>query len=198
MAALPQEIVEYAQVLPEATPICATTLLQFGNRAAIDQALSRLAKTGTLMRICHGVYLLPRKTRFGEYVPNIEETLEYLSVLWGDTIVPCGGSAANCLGLTQQNPVRSVYLTSGRSRKLQFGNLTVELRHTPRWQLIEPYGKTGTLIRALAWLGPDEAADGLDAVIPALTKREVDQLSLARAVMPNWMAETVTKRLYPH
>ena len=29
-----------------------------------------------------------------------------LSALWGETIVPCGGTAANSLGLTTQMPVK--------------------------------------------------------------------------------------------
>ena len=87
------------------------------------------------MRICQGVYMRPVETRFGQCAPRVDKALEALSALWGETMVPCGGSAANRLGLTTQNPVREVYLTSGRSRKLHFGGVTVELRHAPRWQL---------------------------------------------------------------
>jgi hypothetical protein len=53
----------------------------------------------------------------------------------GETIVSNGAAAANALGLTTQVPVRSVYLTSGRSRKMHLGKQVVELRHAPRWQL---------------------------------------------------------------
>ena len=73
--------------------------------------------------------------RFGRCAPSTEKSLLALSELWGETIVPNGGGAANWLGLTTQNPVRSVYLTSGRSRRLRFGKHPVELPHAPRWQL---------------------------------------------------------------
>ena len=65
--------------------------------------------------------------------------------------------------------MRSVYLTSGPGRRLRFGNLEVELRHAPRWQLTCPHRKAGDVIRALAWIGPDEIEDGLQAVLPSLS-----------------------------
>ncbi len=186
---------KHASVLPEATPICPAALLHLGKRAAVDQALTRLARAGRLVRICQGVYMRPVKTRFGPRAPSIGKALEALSELLGESIVPCGGSAANRLGLTTQNPVREVYLTSGRSRQLHFGRVTVELRHAPRWQLAASRCRAGDVIRALAWLGPHEIEEGLDAVLPRLSVAEFDVLAAARAIMPIWMAESISSRL---
>ena len=140
---LSKRIVEHACSLPEAVPICAGTLLHLGNRAAVDQALSRLARSGRLLRICQGVYMRPVETRFGPCAPSVDKALNALADLWNETIVPCGGAAAHVLGLTTQVPVRSVYLTSGPGRRLRFGNLDVELRHAPRWQLAAPHHRGG-------------------------------------------------------
>ena len=197
MRSLPQRVMEYAESLPEATPLFPGALLHLGKRAAVDQALSRLARSGKLMRVCRGVYMRPVETRFGVRGPGIGKALAALSELWGETVVPCGGSAANCLGLTTQNPVRMVYLTSGPSRRLRFGAHTVELRRAPRWQLAAPHRKAGNVIRALSWLGPEEVENGLEAVLPTLSGEELQELSTARALMPNWMAEPVSARL-PH
>ena len=195
MHSLPKRIMEYAESLPEATPLCPAGLLHLGKRAAIDQALSRLARSGKLMRIFQGVYMRPIETRFGRCAPSIGKALQALSALWGETFVPCGGSAANRLGLTTQNPLQEVYLTSGRDRKLHFGGITVELRHAPRWQLTAPHRKAGDVIRALSWLGPNEVDEGLDAVLPMLSQEDLEELSVARAIMPIWMAEPVSARI---
>lgn len=195
MRGLPHRIMEHATVFPEATPLCPAALLHLGNRAAVDQALSRLARSGHLMRICQGVYMRPIETRFGSRAPRVGKALAALSALWGETIVPCGGAAANCLGLTTQNPVRAVYLTSGPNRRLHFGAHTVELRHAPRWQLAAPHRRAGDVIRALAWLGPEEVEDSLETVMPTLSEDDRDELAAARAVMPIWMAEPVSARL---
>ncbi len=97
--------------------------------------------------------------------------------------------------MTTQNPVRSVYLTSGRSRRLRFGKHPVELRHAPRWQLAAPHRMAGVVIRALAWLGPEEVEDSLDAILPKLSEEDLEELAVTRGVMPVWMAEPLTTRL---
>lgn len=195
MRDLPKRIMEHAAALPEAAPLCPGALLHLGSRSAVDQALSRLARSGRLMRICQGVYMRPVETRFGSRAPGVKKAVAALSELWGETVVPCGGSAANLLGLTAQMPVRTVYLTSGPSRRLRFGALSVELRHAPRWQLAAPHRKAGNVLRALAWLGPGEIEEGLNAVLPGLSAQELGELSAARATMPAWMAEAVSARV---
>ncbi len=195
MRGLSRRIMEHATALPEATPLCPAALLHLGNRAAVDQALSRLARSGHLMRICQGVYMRPIETRFGVRAPRVAKAVAALSQMWGETIVPCGGAAANRLRLTTQNPVRVVYLTSGPNRRLHFGSSIVELRHAPRWKLAAPHRKAGDVIRALAWLGAEEVEDGLEAVLPTLSEADREELVAARAVMPLWMAEPVSARL---
>ena len=192
MPSLSKRIVEHASSLPEGTPLCSGALLHLGGRAAVDQALSRLARSGRLMRICRGIYVTTFETRFGRRPPSIGKVIKALATLWGETIVPSGGAAAHALGLTTQVPIRSVYLTSGPDRRLRFGNLEVELRHAPRWQLTAPHRKAGDVIRALAWIGPDEIQEGLQTVLPRLSREDIDELAAARAVMPHWMAEPVS------
>ena len=46
MPSLSKRIMEHAISLLEGTPICAGALLHLGGRAAVDQALSRLARSG--------------------------------------------------------------------------------------------------------------------------------------------------------
>ena len=196
MRGLRHRIMRFATSHPEATPLCPAALLHLGNRAAVDQALSRLARSGDLMWIYQGVYMRPIDTRFGLRAPRVGMALAALSALWGETVVPCGGAASNCLGLTTQVPIRPVYLTSGPGRRLHFGALTVELRHAPRWQLAAPHSRAGDVIRALAWLGPEEVEGSLGAVLPTLSREDRDGLAAARAVMPIWMAEPVRVRLF--
>lgn len=189
MPSLPSQITTHAAESPEGTLLCPGALLHLGSRAAVDQALSRLARKGELMRVCQGVYVRPIQTRFGPRPPAVEKVLTSLSALWGETIVPCGGTTANAFGLTTQVPVRHVYLTSGPNRKLKLGGLAVELRHAPRWQLVAPHRPAGDAVRALAWLGPDEVEAGLDAIGRKLSSEDLEELAALRAVMPTWIAE---------
>ena len=189
MPSSPEQIISYATALPEGSLIHPKALLHLGTRTAIDQALSRLAKRGTLLRVCHGIYVRPVETRFGLRPPAVEKVIASLSALWGETIVPCGDTAANSLGLTTQKPVKSVYLTSGPNRKLRLGELIVALRHAPRWQLAAPNRPAGEAVRALSWLGPDEVEASLEVIGRKLSFEDLRELAELRAIMPNWIAE---------
>ena len=192
MPSLPSQIMSHAVESPEGTLLCPSALLHLGSRSAVDQALSRLARKGDLMRVCQGVYVRPIQTRFGPSPPPVERVLTSLSALWSETIVPCGGMAANDLGLTTQVPIRPVYLTSGPNRQLKLGELAVELRHAPRWQLVAPHRPAGDAVRALAWLGPEEVEENLGAIEKRLSSRDLEELAATRAVIPAWLAEPVS------
>ena len=192
MSGLKAQILEYAVSRPEGSPINARGLLHLGTRSAIDQALSRLARDGELMRICQGVYVLPVETRFGPRPPALDRVINSLSTLWGVTMVPSGGWAANALGLTNQTPVRPVFLTSGNDRVLKLGNMMVEFRSAPNWQLIAPNSAVGNAVRAVAWLGPAEAGKSLDAIKQRLTPEDLLELADVQAIVPQWVAEPVS------
>ena len=192
VASLPKRIMEHAEALPEAAPVCPGALLHLGNRAAVDQALSRLARRGRLLRVCRGVYMRPVETRFGVRAPSPPKVIAALAALWGETIVPSGGAAANLLRLSTQVPIRMVYLTSGPSRKLRLSALVLELRHAPRWQLVAPGRPAGLAVRAMAWLGPHEIEESLEVIKRKLSERDLAELAAARAILPSWIAEPVS------
>ena len=197
MPSLPRQIEDYAATLPEGAPLCPSALLHLGTRAAVDQALSRLARSGRLMRIYQGVYVRPIETRFGKCSPGMDKVIPALSELWGEVIVPCGGGAANVLGLTTQVPIRLVYLTSGPSRTLWIDRQPVVLRHAPRWQLVAPNRIAGKIVRALAWLGPLEVNEALDRLAPRISAEDLAELAGVRAVLPAWLAKPIS-RLVAH
>ena len=192
MPGLPSQIAEHAAALPEGTPIRANGLLHLGNRTAVDQALSRLARRGLLLRLRRGIYVRPIETRFGPRPPAVELVVAALAALWGETIVSSGGAAANVLGLTTQVPVRSVYLTSGPSRTLQLHAQIIRLRHAPGWQLVSPTRPAGLAVRALAWLGPRSVEAGLDAIERRLSAEDLNELVSHRAIFPSWLVKPLT------
>lgn len=193
MQRLTEQILAHAERLPEGTPVGAKSLLHLGNRAAVDQGLSRLATRGQLIRAGRGVYLRPITSRFGTRAPSVEQALEALAVQRGEIIVSSGAAAANSLGLTTQVPVRSVYLTSGRTRKMSLGKQIVELRHAPRWQLAMPHRPAGQAVRALAWLGPERAEAALQTLKRKLPPAAFSELVAAAPQLPTWLARSVGK-----
>jgi hypothetical protein len=192
VSSLAQQILKYAATLPEGASLSAKALLHLGSRAAVDQALSRLARSGELLRAGRGVYVLPVKGKFGARAPEVGKVVQEWASQRGETIVSTGAAAANALGLTTQVAVRQVFLTSGRSRKLKLGSQTVELRHAPPWQLLYPGQAAGDVIRSLAWVGPSGSEAALGQLKRKLPPSELQAVANARARLPTWLARQVS------
>lgn len=187
------QVLEVARELPEGAALIANELLHLGNRATVDQALSRLAKHGLLTRVSRGVYVVPTPSRFGPRLPSPAKLAQSVAERRGEGLVRHGAAAADGLGLTTQVPVREVYLTGGPSRKVQFGRQTVEFHHAPPWQLRLPVGRTGDALRALAWLGPENAHAAIGRLKNELTPTEVTELLAERRKLPTWVAQEVSR-----
>ena len=193
MSTLPETILRQAKSLPEGSVLSPKEFLHLGSRSAVDQAFSRLAKAGKLLRVARGAYAAPVSSRFGSRAPAPEKVVQALAEQSGEIVVPHGASAANALGLTQQVPIREVYLTSGRTRKLNLGRSEVLVKHAPRWMLALGARPAGAAVRALAWIGPSHAGESLTTLHRTLSHAEWQALASARASLPGWMAQAIGK-----
>ena len=193
MKRLTEEILEHSRTVPEGALLTAKGLLHLGQRAAVDQALSRLARRGKLLRAGRGLYVRPVESRFGARAPTTEKVVAGLAELRGETVASHGAAAANALGLTSQVPVRSVYLTSGPSRKLRLGRQSVEMRHAPAGQLVLAGRPAGEILRALAWLGPSKAEGALVTLRRTLPASDLQALAKAAPLLPTWLAQQVSQ-----
>jgi DNA-binding GntR family transcriptional regulator len=178
------------------TPITAKMWLHLGNRVALDQALSRLARRGKLLRAGRGVYVAPVASRFGNRAPAVQKVVEELSIQQGETIVSSGASAANALGLTTQVPTRTVYLTSGRSRKITLGKQIVHLQHAPAWQLTLAKEPAGEIVRALAWAGPERINQALKEIEAKVPRSKFQRISQQSFLLPLWMATALSRAVH--
>lgn len=191
MNTLPASILSHAASLPEGGVLSPKEFLHLGSRAAIDQAFCRLAREGKLLRVARGTYVTPVSSRFGTRAPAPEKVVHALAAQNGEVVTPHGANAANALGLTRQVPIREVYLTSGRTRKLTLGRSEVMVKHAPRWMLALGSGQAGAAVRALAWLGPNHVHESLVALRRTLPPSEWQTLTSARAALPSWLARAI-------
>lgn len=193
MSQLAQSILSQAQSLPEGGLLSPKEFLHLGARAAVDQTLSRLAREGKLLRVGRGAYALPVQGRFGVRPPSTESVVEAIEATCGETVVASGAAEANALGLTTQVPTREVFLTSGPSRRLKLGHREIELKHGNRWQMLLGKRPAGQAIRALIWLGPEQAPKVLSLLKSQLPSQEWEAMLQARAGLPSWMAKAVSE-----
>lgn len=193
MNTLPATILNQAHALPEGGVLSPKEFLHLGNRAAIDQAFSRLNKDGKLLRVARGIYVAPVSSRFGSRAPSPEKVIQAMAKQSGEIIVSHGASSANALGLTQQVPIREVYLTSGKTRELTIGHSIVLIKHAPPWMMALGTRPAGAAVRALAWMGPLHIGKSLASLRRTLPSAEWQTLTNARASLPSWMAQAIGK-----
>ncbi len=105
--------------------------LDLAGREAVDQALSRLVKAGTLDRLGRGLFYYARVSPRLQIRlrPDPDEVAAALGRRTGTRVVPSGAVAANRLGLTTQVPAKPVYLTSGRSRRVRAADTVFVIHH---------------------------------------------------------------------
>lgn len=192
MQPLAEQILTHATTLPEGATFRAKELLHLGSRAGVDQALARLERTGALSRISRGLYVRPSTGRFGPRAPSPAKVVSALASATGETITPHGAAAANALGLSTQTPLRSIYLTSGRSRQFKVAGQLVELRHAPEWELLLPGQAAGDALRAIAWAGRTRAKETIDLLRQKLQPAERENLLNLRGRLPTWLAQEVS------
>jgi hypothetical protein len=193
MSQLTETILSAARILPEGGLLSPKEFLHLASRAAVDQGLTRLAREGKLLRVGRGAYAAPVLSRFVSRPPSTQAVVEAIESASGEIVVANGATEANALGLTTQVPTREVFLTSGPSRQLRLGNRNVELKHGSRWQLGLGKRPAGMAIRALSWLGPEQALSALKILRTKLPAEEWMALRSARATLPSWMARAVSE-----
>lgn len=163
--------------------------LNIGSREAVDVALHRLVKEGTIRRLARGVYDFPKEHPvLGPLSPSAEAVARALAGRDRTRLQPAGAYAANALGLSEQVPAKAVFLTDGPARMVKIGPMTIQLRRTTARNMAAAGRLSGLLIQALRELGQEHVTparrEHLKRTLPADKRRELlKDLPLA----PAWM-----------
>lgn len=134
-----------------------------GSREAIDTALHRLRKKGTIRSVLRGIYDYPKRGTLipGQLGPDIQQVAAALARKHGWTTEPSGETALNILGLSTQVPGRYVFNSDGPNRKYDVGKRAIEFRHRALKDLRAKYPKAALLVHGLKALGKERVNDEL-------------------------------------
>ena len=163
--------------------------LDLGSREAVDLALHRLVKKGTLRRLARGVYDFPQQhPTLGMLSPSADTIAAALAGRDHTRLQPAGAYAANALGLSEQVPAKAVFLTDGPSRTVKVGPMTIQLRQTTPRNMAAAGRLSGLVIQAFRELGKEHVTpvriEHLKRTLPADKRHELlKDLKLA----PAWM-----------
>lgn len=172
-----------------------SSLTSLDDSGSIRMALTRLTRQGTIRRIARGLYDYPAlDPKLGILSPRADDIARALAGRDAVRIQPAGANAANILGLTEQVPVRIVYLTDGRSREVRVGRMQVVLKKTTPRQMATAGRISGTVIQALRWLGQRNVDDTTIARLrKRLSENERKQLLKDLRYAPTWVAKAMRR-----
>lgn len=139
------------------TVFVAADFADITDKKTASVGLSRLESEGVIRRILRGVYDKPAYNRFlGEFVAPIPDKVAHaIARNFGWTIVPCGDTALNLLGLSTQVPAVWVYVSDGTYKEYSYDNTTIQFKRTTNKEVSKLSYKTALVIQALKALGKD-------------------------------------------
>jgi hypothetical protein len=133
-------------------------------------------------------------SRFGTRPPAPELVIAQLNREGAQQLVSSGAAAANALGLTTQMPAVQTFLARTRSQKRYvFGKQQVTIRPAAAWNFLLADRPAGQAIRALTWLGPDQASAAVPTLRSTLPPEEWRALVSVCAELPLWLAELLSE-----
>ena len=144
-----------------------------GTQVAIKKALSRLAKSGRIKRLAHGIYYIPKHDPLlGELRPDVDEVVRMLARKEHIRVRPAGAYALHELGLTTQVPTKRIYITDGNPRQFKLGRMQIRFKATSPKKLSTTGTISSLVIQAIEEIGIDLIGSELEKKIQALLKKE--------------------------
>ena len=164
------------------------------DKKTVQMALMRLELNSIIKRVFRGVYYQPEYNEFlKEYVaPSPALVAEAIARNFGWTIVPCGDTALNILGLSTQVPAVWSYVSDGAYKEYSFDNTTVKFKRTTNKEISKLSYKTALIIQALKALGKENITDEIiEKLKSCLTDEEKKAALFEAKTATSWIYEYI-------
>ena len=172
----------------------AADFTDISDRVKIGVCLNRLEEEGIIKRILRGVYYKPEFNSFlGEYVaPNPRDIANALARNYGWTVVPCGDTALNMLGLSTQVPAVWSYVSDGPYKEYAYDKTSIKFKHTTNKEISKLSYKTALIIQALKTLGKENIDEiTLNKLSETLSEKEKQTMLFEAKTATSWIYEYI-------
>ena len=171
-----------------------TDFTDITDKKTVNMGLIRLADEGLIKKILFGVYYKPEFSELlGETVaPSPNKVAHALARNFGWTIVPCGDTALNLLGLSTQVPSQWVYVSDGAYKEYTFDNTTIKFKRTTNKEISKVSYKTALTIQALKALGKENITEQvISRLKKILTDEEKEKMLAKSKSATSWVLELI-------
>ena len=166
------------------------------NQNSVEKELSKLNADGVIKRFRKGIYYKPQKSSlFGDVLPNPSAIAQAIAKLNDAHIVPDGSMALNMLGLSDQVPMKYIYLNDKLHKSEFVGNTEIVFKRINAKKLTASNKKAGLVLSAIEYLGRDAFSD-TDLVkdfAMKLNTTDVKDLDKASKNYPLWVQTRVSE-----
>ena len=176
------------------TVYVAVDFVDISDKTSVNAYLARLVDEGLIRRVLRGVYDKPEYNDFlEEYVaPSPDKVANALARNFGWSIVPCGDTALNLLGLSTQVPAAWVYVSDGTYKEYAYDNTTIQFKRTTNKEVSKLSYKTALTVQALKALGKDKIDDTVISRLSKLLTAEEKKTMLEEAkAATSWIYEYI-------
>jgi hypothetical protein len=157
-------------------------LLGMGTRAAIDQSVYRLVKSGFIVRVARGVFM-----RRNSPQPSAWQVACAKAKAFCKEIYQHGADVAKELGFANEGNQSPAFACSGRSTSFRFGEQVIRLVGMSPRKLHQGDNLSGQVIRALWHLGKAQCTTGLIALTYPRWSEAVAEIHASAKALPHWM-----------
>lgn len=171
-----------------------TDFTDITDKKTVNMGLIRLADEGLIKKILFGVYYKPEFSKLlGEAVaPSPNKVAHALARNFGWTIVPCGDTALNLLGLSTQVTSQWIYVSDGAYKEYTFDNTTIKFKRTTNKEISKVSYKTALTIQALKALGKENITGQVILRLKKiLTDEEKEKMLAESKSATSWVLEFI-------
>lgn len=129
-----------------------------GSRSTVDQALSRLARKGTIRRLSRGIYDYPSYSQLlgKDRAPDMQQVAQTIARKYNWDIVPDGSTSTHMLGLDTQVPAQYRYFSSGPNKIFKILGTTLVFVHRKQQHTSLDNPFAAALVQALYAIGENK------------------------------------------
>ena len=166
-----------------------------GTSTAIRKTLSRLVDQKVLVRMGQGVYVIHIHDKFfGEVLPSMEEIAASLAEKEHVKIMPTGQYALNKIGLSNQVPMKLVFLTNGTKKNINIGKSSIVFQPTTTKKLAMMGSISSLLFLGLEELDLNRLTESeIEKIINLLKKEDQNNLKHDLKLAPARISDFVIK-----
>lgn len=196
MKSYSKEIRDIINSAEEGTIFVNSDFAEIADSDTIRKILSRLTQVGILRRIINGIFEKPRYSKLlGEYVAADPNAVAYaIARNYHWSIAPCGNTALNLLGLSNQVTATWSYISDGPYKTYEWNSTKLEFKHRTNKEITGLSNITCLVIQALKTIGQSNISSDIISTLSEKLSSEEKKICLKEATQStDWVYDVIRK-----